>query len=538
MPESELRMAVQNNENDDGNQVSDSKRTESNTSPSLVKAKRTRLTFPFGACRVCSDSATGIHYGIATCEGCKGFFKRSILRKEKYRCYFDSTCLINVTNRNRCKACRFRRCIDEGMSVDGVKMGRIPKLVKERALIELKEQQTKEAALSGANEDHARESSCSSLSDRSIENYDPNAMDTDYLESEPSPLQRRAGLGQSYTNDNYQKKLANSSFILPNQPINSKVQSDVSQRSETVALPSNDSELRKNPFFYRTKYPTFLPDDFTVDETEGLTMQTSGLLSDDAFKHVVTIRNKLRADQLSFLVQLNEGETVFIRYIRWCAYKIFLRRSKRVKQLVSRMHQMIDRNIQEYPGDNGTMGDFFRSIGLSCQVLTRATVLYVQELPGMKNIDMKTMEKLILHRAFGWYMLKYHELYNSNGECYNLGPDGFQYIRHWMNQINSVSLTNAMFNFCLRIQELRLNDSEFSLVLPLYFCSSDSNTENTEVVQMLGSCYRYAFYAELCQTRGESEGKRLCLKTLQVLEDLVPLSELYNKEIADRSLEG
>jgi len=41
------------------------------------------------------------------------------LRKEKYRCYFDNTCLINVTNRNRCKACRFRRCIDEGMSVDG-----------------------------------------------------------------------------------------------------------------------------------------------------------------------------------------------------------------------------------------------------------------------------------------------------------------------------------------------------------------------------------------------------------------------------------
>ena len=24
-----------------------------------------------------------------------------------------------MTNRNRCKACRFRRCIDEGMSVDG-----------------------------------------------------------------------------------------------------------------------------------------------------------------------------------------------------------------------------------------------------------------------------------------------------------------------------------------------------------------------------------------------------------------------------------
>jgi hypothetical protein len=61
----------------------------------------------------------------------------------------------------------------------GVKMGRIPKLVKERALKELKEQQMKEeAAIAESNEAHSRTASCSSLSDRSIENYDPNAMET------------------------------------------------------------------------------------------------------------------------------------------------------------------------------------------------------------------------------------------------------------------------------------------------------------------------------------------------------------------------
>lgn len=62
-------------------------------------------------------------------------------------------------------------------------MGRIPKIVKERALREQKEEQMRqEAALTEPNERsdevHARESSCSSLSDRSIENYDPNAMET------------------------------------------------------------------------------------------------------------------------------------------------------------------------------------------------------------------------------------------------------------------------------------------------------------------------------------------------------------------------
>lgn len=35
-------------------------------------AKETRF------CAVCSDYASGYHYGVWSCEGCKAFFKRSI----------------------------------------------------------------------------------------------------------------------------------------------------------------------------------------------------------------------------------------------------------------------------------------------------------------------------------------------------------------------------------------------------------------------------------------------------------------------------
>ncbi|CAD5120779.1 DgyrCDS9339 [Dimorphilus gyrociliatus] len=92
------------------------------------------VPFPFGNCRVCSDKATGVHYGVATCEGCKGFFKRSITKNESYKCYFGEKCVLNPQNRNRCKACRFRRCLQAGMSLEAVKMGRIPKVDKEKAL--------------------------------------------------------------------------------------------------------------------------------------------------------------------------------------------------------------------------------------------------------------------------------------------------------------------------------------------------------------------------------------------------------------------
>ena len=58
-------------------------------------------------------------------------------------------------------------------------MGRIPKLVKERALREQKEQQMKKETDNDKTDGrHSRESPCSSLSDRSVENYDPNTMET------------------------------------------------------------------------------------------------------------------------------------------------------------------------------------------------------------------------------------------------------------------------------------------------------------------------------------------------------------------------
>lgn len=41
------------------------------TRHSCEAKKRPRSTFPFGKCKVCSDKATGVHYGVATCEGCK-----------------------------------------------------------------------------------------------------------------------------------------------------------------------------------------------------------------------------------------------------------------------------------------------------------------------------------------------------------------------------------------------------------------------------------------------------------------------------------
>ncbi|XP_077185089.1 vitamin D3 receptor [Paroedura picta] len=66
-------------------------------------------------CGVCGDKATGFHFNAMTCEGCKGFFRRSMKRKAKFTCPFNGDCKITKDNRRHCQACRLKRCVNIGM---------------------------------------------------------------------------------------------------------------------------------------------------------------------------------------------------------------------------------------------------------------------------------------------------------------------------------------------------------------------------------------------------------------------------------------
>ena len=114
-------------------------------------------------CAICGDRATGKHYGASSCDGCKGFFRRSVRKNQFYTCRyvfqlflsrfspfvcikrkqkynilcmsmydilklylfrrFSRVCVVDKDKRNQCRYCRLRKCFKAGMK----KEGKLPK---------------------------------------------------------------------------------------------------------------------------------------------------------------------------------------------------------------------------------------------------------------------------------------------------------------------------------------------------------------------------------------------------------------------------
>ncbi|XP_076450740.1 uncharacterized protein LOC143286818 isoform X2 [Babylonia areolata] len=95
-------------------------------------------------CKVCLEPAAGFHYGANTCEACKGFFRRTLVRQGSYECINgDEKCTVVLaelkSKKRRCSRCRHLKCLAVGMSLHAVKTGRYTHTKRTQDILEYKQ---------------------------------------------------------------------------------------------------------------------------------------------------------------------------------------------------------------------------------------------------------------------------------------------------------------------------------------------------------------------------------------------------------------
>ena len=115
-----------------------------------VSQKQCKLDFP--PCRVCHGKGSGLHYGVNSCESCKSFFRRCLTRKEEYKCMKYNDCPVTSQVRGNCSGCRYRRCLEVGMSKEAACLGRYTLSRRTQTIMEAKGNKSEDTELAHQSE--------------------------------------------------------------------------------------------------------------------------------------------------------------------------------------------------------------------------------------------------------------------------------------------------------------------------------------------------------------------------------------------------
>ena len=84
--------------------------------------------------------------------------------------------------------------------------------------------------------------------------------------------------------------------------------------------------------------------------------------STHCLRHAQTIDKKLQEQRANGSIDLTEDESKFVIFVRSSNLDLYLRHSKHLKQMVSRMNQMIENRTSHYPGENTTLEQFLHAV--------------------------------------------------------------------------------------------------------------------------------------------------------------------------------
>ncbi|XP_062984270.1 nuclear receptor subfamily 1 group D member 2 isoform X2 [Elgaria multicarinata webbii] len=478
-------------------------------------------------CKVCGDVASGFHYGVHACEGCKGFFRRSIQQNIQYKkCLKNNNCSIMRMNRNRCQQCRFKKCLSVGMSRDAVRFGRIPKREKQRMLIEM--QSAMKTMMNTQFSDHLpsealkdsqepllllpqEEVNSKSLQEQENTNVPSSSSPPLPPPPPPSDIAKEEVIGMvtrahkdtfMYNQEQPENpptvvKPPNGERILKyteqyhssGEPVNSGISSTHHGGNEQHF---NGQYKGRSGMHYPNGYNLCFTSSHSMNFANGLTLKGCNRMPGNSFPP-------------------NESMNVY----SWSTG--------------SRMHLVCPMNKTPFVDPNKSGHEVWEEFSMSFTPAVKEVVEFAKRVPGFRDLSQHDQVNLLKAGTFEVLMVRFASLFDAKDRTVTF-LSGKKYSLDELHSMGAGDLLNSMFEFSEKLNALNLGDEEMSLFTAVVLVSAErSGIENVNSVEALQEMLIRALRTLI--TKNHPNEASIFTKLLLKLPDLRSLNNMHSEEL-------
>ncbi|KAM6899669.1 nuclear receptor subfamily 1 group D member 2b [Xenentodon cancila] len=495
-------------------------------------------------CKVCGDVASGFHYGVHACEGCKGFFRRSIQQNIQYKkCLKNESCPIMRINRNRCQQCRFKKCLMVGMSRDSVRFGRIPKREKQRMLLEMQS-----AMNNMMNNDHLQSQMHSSQ---------PLSIANPLPPSPTEPTSEDTGSASSPSSSSHSSQSDSSSDPEPGTSMDTSSSSaspSTSDSSEDEVIGSV-TRAHQETFMYNQEQSSLTAEKpCTPPLNNGFTKPTTNFLSEQGQKSWNHHKN-LATETVHKPPSILNPQDLEDNNPNQCPFRLFKSTSAShcptyIHGAVgapsakggaprahsspgwrggNRMHLVCPMNTSPHVDPQKSGHEVWEEFSHSFTPAVREVVEFAKKIPGFRDLSQHDQVSLLKAGTFEVLVVRFASLFDVKDRAVTfLG--GKKYSVDSLRAMGSGDLLNSMFDFSEKLMNLGLSDEEMSLFTAVVLVSADrSGIENVNSVEALQETLIRALRSLI--TRNHPNESAIFTKLLLKLPDLRSLNNMHSEQL-------
>ncbi|XP_018605876.1 nuclear receptor subfamily 1 group D member 2b isoform X2 [Scleropages formosus] len=510
-------------------------------SASVAKCGITKINGLVLLCKVCGDVASGFHYGVHACEGCKGFFRRSIQQNIQYKkCLKNETCPIMRINRNRCQQCRFKKCLLVGMSRDAVRFGRIPKREKQRMLLEM---QSAMNNMMNNNQMHGQlqGTQTASVSAQSLPGPETTPEHFSPSPSSSSPASSPRPSPQESSSEPEPQVAMDTSL--------SSASSSASDSGEEEVI-SSVTRAHQETFMYNQEQSSLSPQSPASSDV-GKPMSASGTGNAEeqpgaqdlnhtsiTGSHLAPGANPLGSNRgfaLFNYCPVGHSSSAPTGQCPAYGHGLPTKTENHNKALTdgftggSRMHLVCPMSMSPYVDPRKSGHNIWLEFSMSFTPAVREVVEFAKRIPGFRDLSQHDQVSLLKAGTFEVLVVRFASLFDAKERTVTF-LSGRKYSVEELRSMGAGDLLNSMFDFSHKLNALNLNEEEMSLFTAVVLVSADrSGIENVNSVEALQETLIRALRSLILKNHPNEAAT--FTKLLLKLPDLRSLNNMHSEQL-------